>query len=226
MNINLKVKGSTVRAEIDQVWPSGLCSSRFTPQVYAAVQGVILTAFDFKPISIMADVHQVLDEPRKIKTPPIRHAKDQMKRQKAALELIKKRMGRPNKLRKMGLSANQLQYVKTLLRSEQGCNNLFKIRKRGRKPVISNGHIVAVKTLVATFKYKRFTCREIKKCLEQFHPHLKSISTASVNAILKNHLHYRYRRVGLRDPVVTTRAHEEGRRDFARLLLGFHTLGY
>ena len=99
MNVILKKKDSDVNKDIGNVWPSGLCSSRFTPKVYAAVQGVILTAFDFQPISIMADVHKVLDEPRKIKTPPIRHVKDQMKRQKAALELIKKRMGRPNKLR-------------------------------------------------------------------------------------------------------------------------------
>ena len=85
-----------------------------------------------------------------------------------------------------------------------GCEKLYDMKPRGRKPIITKPHIRAIKTIVESSGFNRFTCKKIKGKLEEDHPNLTKLSLGTINKVIKRYLGYRWRRVGLRDPKVTT----------------------
>ena len=58
--------------------------------------------------------------------------------------------------------------------------------------------------IVETYSFNRFTCKKVKSQLEIDHPDLAKLSLSTIRKVVKVHLGYRWHRVGLRDPKVTT----------------------
>ena len=67
MELHLKLSDSDVNLQLSDVWESGLCSLRYTKDVYDAVMNIILTAFDYIPKPIMDDVRRAVNRPKELK---------------------------------------------------------------------------------------------------------------------------------------------------------------
>ena len=93
MQIVLEESESTIIRLIDAAWESGLCSAKYTNTVYNKVLNIIMTSFEFTPSPMMADIKTTLDRPKMTKKSSRKHTKEQIKRQLAAIELIKRRSG-------------------------------------------------------------------------------------------------------------------------------------
>ena len=161
MFMHLKYEDADIIRQLRQSWSSGLASFKWTQGVYLQVRRTILASVAFQPQPRQPEIHAAMRSPRSPPAQPARLQKLAQKRRNAAIQLVRQRLKLKNNLKALNIPQGQLNYIRRLLRSEEGCMQLMNPSRPGRRRKVTEEHVTAIQQISAGFGVKKFTGRQI-----------------------------------------------------------------